>query len=432
VTTRNAGSDGPGPTDPRKRIEAIDRVRGFALFGVLLVNMYNFGATSPIWTSPIDKAALSVMRFFFETKSWRLFTFLFGLGFSLQFIRAEARGVRFWPTYLRRLAILFLIGMAHALLYDGDVLMAYAMLGVLLIPFRNASPRLLLSLAVVLLAVFPVGGAVKSLLSDDAPPTAGGSAIVEAQERNEERLREHPYAVGSITDVMAANAEAIPPNLLAYPLDAEGTAAYFAMFLLGLYVGRRRIAQDAEGHRPLIRSMTTWGLGLGLSSMAVERVFAWTWGYDVWGPRGGNLPLEFVGDLLFAYGATALSLGYASGIVMLSRNVRLRRLVQPLGPVGRLALSVYLTQTLAFTTLFYGYGFGQVFRLGPAAVTGYAVLIFALQVLVCGWWVRRYRFGPVEWLWRGLTYGRLPAMRLQALNGQPERPETRATRGSLA
>jgi uncharacterized protein len=404
-----------GPTEPGKRIEAVDMVRGFALFGVLLVNMYNFGATSPIWSAAIDQVAFSTMRFFLETKSWRLFSFLFGLGFSLQLLKAEARVGRFWPTHLRRLAVLFLIGMGHTLLYDGDVLMAYAMLGVLLVPLRNLSPRSLLVLAIALLAVAPVGGAVKSLVTGEVPPMAApGVDLVEARQRNDERLRTHPYAVGSIKDVMAENSAAIPPDPRSYPLDVEGMPAYFAMFLLGLYVGRRRIVNDIERHRPLIRSATKWGLGLGITSMAVERVLALSWDYDVWGDRGANIPLELVGDTVFAYGSTALSLGYAAGIVLLSRSIRFSSLVKPLAPVGRMALSVYLTQTIAFTTLFYGYGFGHAYRLGPAAVTGGAVLIFTFQVIVCSWWVRRYRFGPAEWSWRALTYMRFPAMRKPA------------------
>jgi uncharacterized protein len=355
------------------------------------------------------------MRFFFETKSWRLFSFLFGLGFALQLIRAEARGRSFWPTYFRRLAVLFVIGMAHALFYDGDILMYYAMLGALLAAFQKVPPRWLLGLAIVLLAVFPVGGAMKSLLSEDvAPHVATASRLEKAQEKNEERLRTHPHAVGSITDVMAENSKTIPPDLREYPLDAEGTLAYFAMFLMGLYVGRRNIVQDIEGKLPMIRSVARWGLGLGIASMMVERVLAFAWGYDVWGDRGANVPLEFVGDVLFAYGSTALSFGYAAGIVVLSVSAKFRVLVTPFGPIGRLALSVYLTQTLAFTTLFYGYGFGFVFRMGPAAVTACAVLIFAIQVVICTWWVRRYRFGPAEWVWRGLTYGRFPAMRLRS------------------
>jgi uncharacterized protein len=408
-------ADNVGPTDPRERIEAIDMVRGFALFGVLLVNMYNFGAASPTWTASVDQVAFSVMRFYFETKSWRLFSFLFGLGFAIQLLRSGERGDRFWPTYLRRLALLFVFGMGHALLYDGDVLMAYALLGLLLMPFQRVPPRLLLLLAAMLLAVFPVGNAVKSLASDTDRATAAVPVdLAELRRRNEERLQTHPYAVGSIRDVMAVNSESIPPDLLSYPLDAEGTPAYFAMFLLGLYVGRRRLFHDVEEHLPLVRSIAKWGLGLGVTSMAVERVLALGWGYDVWGVRGANVPLELIGDALFAYGSTALSAGYAAGVVLLSRRLRTRPLVRPLGPVGRLALSVYLTQSLAFTTLFYGYGFGRVGRIGPAAVTGYALLIFTTQIIVCGWWVKRYRYGPAEWLWRGLTYGRLPVLRVRA------------------
>ena len=97
-------------------------MRGFALFGVLLVNMFNFGAYSIIWNGPADEVAFSVMRFFFETKSWRLFSFLFGLGFALQLIRADERGSKFAPVYLRRLIILFVIGAGHAMIYDGDIL----------------------------------------------------------------------------------------------------------------------------------------------------------------------------------------------------------------------------------------------------------------------------------------------------------------------
>lgn len=403
-----------GPTEPGKRIEAIDMVRGFALFGVLLVNMYNFGATSPIWTSIVDQAAYSVMRVFFETKSWRLFSFLFGLGFALQLLKAGTLGRRFWPRYLRRLAVLFAIGMGHALFYDGDILMYYAMLGVLLIPFRSVPPRLLVGFAVALLAVCPVGNAVRSLLAEEAPVAVDSKTdIAGARLRNRRLLQTHPYAVGSIVDVMEFNSDAIPPDLSAYLFDPEGTPAYFAMFLLGLYVGRRRIAHDIEGNLPLIRSVAAWGIGLGLAGMLIERVLASGWGYNVFGDRGANVGAEFVGDVAFAYGSTALSLGYGAGIVLLSRNHRLRRLVTPFGPVGRMALSVYLTQSLMFTTLFYGYGLGFVGRTGPAGVTEFALLIFVLQVAVCGWWVRRYRYGPAEWLWRTLTYLQFPAMRLQ-------------------
>jgi uncharacterized protein len=119
--TSHAG--GLQPVEPSARMVHVDVVRGFALFGVLLVNMFNFGAWSPAWSAPLDTAVQGITRFCFETKSWRLFSFLFGLGFAIQLLRSEERGASFLPTYGRRLLVLFGFGAANALLYSGDILM---------------------------------------------------------------------------------------------------------------------------------------------------------------------------------------------------------------------------------------------------------------------------------------------------------------------
>jgi len=138
--------------------------------------------------------------------------------------------------------------------------------------------------------------------------------------------------------------------------------------------------------------------------MAAERVLAATAGYTVFRAQQAGPGVQLAGDLLFAFGTVALALGYAATLVLAAQSPRGRAALAPLAGVGRLALTVYLTQTLVFSTLFYGYGFGQAFRLGPAAVTAWTVVIFAAQVVVCQWWSKRFRFGPLEWLWRSLTY----------------------------
>ncbi len=389
-------------------------VRGFALFGVMLVNMFNFGAYSLVWTAPTDELAFSVMRFFFETKSWRLFSFLFGFGFALQLLRAEQRGARFLPVYLRRLVILFVIGIGHTLFYEGDVLMYYAELGLILAAFRKLPPKGLLLLAALLLMAFPVERAVTSLRKGPEIVTSSPEVgLDDALTRMEERRQTHPYSVGSVRDVMAANAEAIPPNPFTDLRGAESSLSFFAMFLLGLYVGRRRIFHDIQQHMALIRRVLWWGLSVGLLSMTGERILNVTTGYTVFREQGATVLPQFLGDVLFVYGSTALSLGYAAVITVLAQQERWRRILSPLGAVGRLALTVYLTQTLMFGTLFYGYGFGQVFRIGPAGVTAYAILFFAIQIVAAVWWVRYFRFGPMEWLWRTLTYLRIQSIRLR-------------------
>jgi uncharacterized protein len=388
-------------------------VRGFALFGVLLVNMFNFGAYSIIWNEPGDELAFSVMRFFFETKSWRLFSFLFGLGFALQMLGAEERGSKFAPIYLRRLIILFVIGATHALIYDGDILMLFAELGFVLVLFRKVPLKLLLVLSVVLLAVFPIGRVTTSLLepTQAALTTDYSVRLEEATAQIKEDRQTHVYAVGSMREVMADNAHL--ENPLAGLLGPESSLARFAMFLLGLYVGRRRIFQDISKHIQFIRRIFWWGLPMGLVSMGAERILNTTMGYKVFGEQQATLLPQLIGDVLFVYGSTLLAFGYAAGITLLAQQHRGRQLLAPLEAAGRLALTVYLSSSIMFGALFYGFAFGNVFWLGPAAVTGYAVLFFAIQIAFCFWWTNRFRFGPMEWLWRSLTYLKFQPMRLQ-------------------
>ena len=380
-------------------------VRGFALFGVLLVNMYNFGATSPTWTSPSDEIALALTQVLFETKSFRLFSFLFGFGIALQMARAERSGVAFLPFYLRRMAVLFMIGMANCLLYDGDVLMLYAEFGLILLLFRRVPGSVLILGWLSLNLVFPVQRTVTFLMD---PPESVPSAevrLVQARESQQEFLQSHPYSVGSVGEVVAFNAWAIPPN----PLDET---SFLGMCLLGVYAARRRIFQGAEAQRPLIRKTCVWGLSLGLLAIGIERVLRFSAGYEPGRASDATVLQQLLGDLCIVFGATALCLGYAAGIVLLARQDRIRRFLVPLGAVGRFALTVYLMQTVMFSLLFYGFGFGQAARIGPATVAMYAVLFFALQVVACQWWARHFRFGPVEWVWRNLSYMRRQPIRL--------------------
>ncbi len=420
MTAVSVAATPSGPLDPRQRLEIVDMVRGFALFGVLLVNMMNFGALASIWTGPLDELVSWGQRFFFEMKSWSLFSFLFGFGFALQMLRAEARGVRLVPFYLRRLGVLFIIGAAHSLFYLGDILMTYAQLGLFLMLLRHSAPRTLLTIAAVLFLLHPIDRAVESTIAQMRPQDSETSTVTptdaneETRRTTADRLRPftldphptHPYAVGSFGEVMMYNARWIPRGQLptvSRLRGAEAMPTFFAMFVLGLYVGRRRILHDVAQHRTLIRRVLWWGLLLGLTGMTVDWVLR-----DVWMDPPLPVLTQLVGDLLWAYGTTALSFAYAAAIVLLAQRAPWRRVLSPLGALGRMALSTYLLQTLMFTTLFYGYGFGQYFEVGPAGVFGYTVLFFAVQIVASVWWLRHFQFGPAEWLWRTLTYLKPP------------------------
>ncbi len=377
-------------------------VRGFALFGVLLVNMYGFGADSIAWDAPIDQLAFAVMHFFLESKSWTLFSILFGFGFAVQLERTRSEGFRIVPIYLRRLIVLFVFGAVHTLLYDGDILMLYAELGLVLLFVHGLPTRWLLALAVGLMLIFPFA----HLATPDRQPgeMEDIESVADARAQLEVERQTHVYVTGSLTEVVADNASAIP----AYPLEdinwADSGLTAFAMFLVGFSIGRSGILRNIPGHAAPIARVRSWGLVLGFAAMATERVLATTGGYAVFRTQHADPGVQLIGDLVFAFGTVALALGYAATIVLAAQTPRGRAVLEPLVGVGRLALTVYLTQTLIFTTLFYGYGFGQAYRLGPAAVTVWAVVIFAAQVVACQWWMRRFLFGPAEWLWRSLTY----------------------------
>ena len=395
-----------GPTDPRARIKSVDMVRGFALFGVLLVNMYNFGAYSTEWTGIFDRISFTVMHSVFETKSWRLFSFLFGFGFALQMLKAETQAAGSLGFYFRRLTVLFIIGMGHALFYDGDILMKYAALGMILVAFRKVQKRALLVLAFVFLAVFPVGNMIVSL-SDDEP-----FARSEETQSLAERREGHPY-LGSLAEVFEANVPSIPPRIWSNLHNPESSIAVFAMFLLGLYVGRSRILHEVPQHLPLIRGVFGWGIGIGVTGAIAEWLLGQYFGYAVFRENTASISVQFLGDILFAYGSTALALGYAAGIVLLAQGRGWIPVLRPLESLGKMALTVYLSGTLMFTMLFYGYGFGQIFLLGPAETTAYTILFFSIQLVFCAWWLRRFRFGPMEWVWRSLTYGKAQPLRNQ-------------------
>ncbi len=394
-----------GPTDPQARLRSVDAVRGFALFGVLLVNMYNFGAYAPEWSGSVDRAFSTLMHSVFETKSWRLFSLLFGFGFALQLTKVMSQAAGSLWFYFRRLLILFVFGMAHALFYDGDILMEYATLGLILVAFRNVRLRMLLVHAFVLLAVFPVGNLIHTDSSADL-----AEQLEDALPLAELRV-DHPY-LGSPMDVFRENAVAIPPRIWSKLHGPESSLAIFSMFLLGLYVGRAKIIHEVTAHLRLIRRVFGWGIVIGGLSAFTEWLLGQKFGYAVFAENTASDGVRFLGDMLFAFGSTALALGYGAGIVLLAQRPGWQPVLRPLQNLGRMALTVYLSGTVMFTTLFYGYGFGQLFLLGPAATTLYAILFFTIQLLFCAWWLGRFTFGPAEWLWRSLTYLKIQPLRL--------------------
>jgi uncharacterized protein len=401
------------PLQPGERIQLIDMVRGFALFGILLVNMemfhqsfmsYAYGLNPP--PTLLDQGARWFIAFFSEAKFYSTFAFLFGLGMAIQYARAQAKGVRFVPFYLRRLAVLLGFGLIHAyLIWVGDILILYAVLGaVLLLAFRNRKPKTLLIWCVIFLLIpLLINGALFGLL-EVAKRTADGAEMVQQVFAQQTQIAaesaaqaDQVYATGTFVEITRQRAQEMNTVYLTWPFMAFNV---FAMFVLGFYAGKQQIFAQIPDNLPFIRKVWWWGLIIGVIGNLLYVIF------DAMSTRSlPSIPLliALTGQ---TFGAPALALFYMSSLALLGQRPAWQPRLARLAPVGRMAISNYLLQSLVCTMLFYGYGLGLYHQVGIAAGLLLTVVIYALQIPLSNWWLARFRFGPVEWLWRSLTYGR--------------------------
>jgi uncharacterized protein len=398
-----------GPIAARERIDVIDVLRGFTIFGILLVNMPLYGW--PNWgpmrairaqlpSGLIDDAASWFLWLFAEDKFYPLLSFLFGVGFSIQLARLSAPAEEFLSVYRRRLLALLLIGSIHGLLvWSGDILVTYSLTGFLLLPFRALKKKTILAFAIALLLV-PV-------------------ALMPVQRELHERLFAHlvgsnpdykalwneslrAYSHGTFAEISLERARAVAWSL-SWPIS---WLQILGFFLIGLYAGRREFFQKLQSYLPFIRKALWWALALGVVGMLFragafklpERLGPYLSGL-------GEEGLETMGNL-------AISFFYAGALILLAQRHAWKSRLAPLAAVGRMALSNYLFQSVVCTTLFYSYGLGLFGKVGPATGLALSVAIYAVEVPLSVWWMRRFRFGPMEWVWRSLTYGKAQTMRL--------------------
>ncbi|NJC04966.1 uncharacterized protein GGQ97_000759 [Sphingomonas kaistensis] len=405
------------PIQASERHHILDALRGWALAGVLLANMVvfiGFGyASEPERAaglgSGLNDLAELLIEWLVVGKFYSLFSLLFGIGFAVQLARLEERGEGA-ARYIRRLAMLFLIGLAHLLLlWMGDILALYALMGGVLLLFRRASDRALIRWAVALWLV-PVGW---SALIHFAGINLAGPIYGAAMQG---------FAAGGVDLKMSPatwfNGADYLDQLALHPTEmllriADLTyqmrpAKVLGMFLIGLWIGRRGLFAASPAMRPLLVRSARIGIGIGLPLAFVRAVLHMT--------AGENGALRFAEEALYCVSTPLLALGYAAAFTLLWNGGAPKVLGWP-AAAGRMALTNYLSQSLIQTLLFTGAGLalGNVF--GLAFVLPITAAIFGCQVAFSRWWLARFRFGPGEWLWRSATYGRAQPMRLARPGG---------------
>jgi uncharacterized protein len=420
------------PVDSSERLALLDTLRGFALCGVFISNVMVWFSgrvflpreqvlTAMNNASLLDTVTWQAFSILVAGKFITLFSFLFGLGFAVQMGRAEVRGVSITPLYVRRLGVMLVMGLAHLfLIWYGDILSTYAVLGFGLLLFRGRSDRTLLSWALLFALGWSIVGVVvlkfPQLMADT--PEAG-AAIAKAASEKSAAIRAQTlaaYASGSWLDVTKATFSFFFRDYL--PLLVAITLSTFGRFLLGLLAGRRRIFHDVPQHLRLFRRLLGWGLvagvigsgsGLVLQQLLQRKVFT-PETLPTWVPFV-TAPLRHLGELGFAA-------VYVAAITLLFQRATWQRVLNLLAPVGRMALTNYLSQSVISVLFFYGYGLGFITKVGPAACVAYCLAVFCVQVVWSHLWLSKFRFGPAEWVWRSLTYGKAQPMRRDDASGQ--------------
>lgn len=391
------------PVSAPERIAVLDVIRGWALLGVLIANVHEgFSGhrylPAPTTTPAIDDAATWFIETVISGKSITLLTLLFGLGFTIQMLRADERGEDGRRLFVRRLGVLFAIGACHSLLWWGDVTWQYAVMGLVLLAVRRTSDRTLIGWAIVLifvprlvLALPGVGDAVRATLPHPADRAAFNAEVLAA-------FLGHDYVRANLREILYY----ISGNIVWYFPWLAGR------FLLGYLVGARRLLADGgAAHLALFRRLAAWGLGLG----GVAAILT-TLRRAALGPAPLALPAQLGFVVVGELGMLGVAIGYASVIVLLMQRPVPRRWLMILAPVGRMPLTVYLTQSVAATFVFYGWGLGLAGQIGAAGGLAISLAIFALQIAASHAWLRRFQFGPAEWVWRTLVYRRRQPMRV--------------------
>lgn len=391
-----------GPVRSGQREEWLDALRGFALLGILLANITAFSGyafldpatrSSLPWSSA-DGVLQYLVHALVEAKFYSLFSFLFGLGFAVQMQRAETQGGEFEAVFRRRLGWLLAFGLAHAfLVWFGDILNFYALLGFVLLWLRRLSARaLLLSAIFCLTAPIWIYGlfVACSQLAGAAPiATPETSAGMRAIIRN--------YASGSYPDVVGSNMQvyvfAWIRRIYRFQL-----LRILGMFLLGAWAGKIGLAYARDAMRPTLRRWLGAGLLVGLP---MNFAFAALGGNDALLPASAK---GFLSITLGSLGIPLLTLAYAATFALYWRTPRGSGHL--LVASGRMALSHYLGQSLVAVTLFYGIGFGLFGQASYGAGLAIAAVVFLALALFCRGWLQRASRGPMEALWRRLAYGR--------------------------
>ncbi len=402
------------PVRAGERIAAIDVLRGFAVLGILAMNVQSYSMISAAYLNPAANDKLEGAGFpvwvlthmFFDTKFMSIFSMLFGAGMALMAERAASRGASAAGVHYRRQFWLLVLGLAHAhLIWYGDILVPYALCGFILYSLRNVRPRRLIiagfamtSVTVVLfllsgLSIPEMPAETRDVMARDwAPPLAEVEAETAA------------YRSGWLEQMPHRTASALELETFVFLLLFFWRSGGLMLVGMGLY---RLGVLSARSSPAFYRRLAAAGFGLGFPFVAAGVIFN----------HRHDFAFEhsmFQGTMFNYVGSLGVFLGYVALVMLAVRNGWLPGLQRRLQAAGRMAFTNYISQSVICTLIFYGHGLGLFERVDRLSQIALVAAIWALQLLWSPWWLARFRFGPLEWLWRSLTYMKLQPMAVRS------------------
>jgi uncharacterized protein len=383
-------------------VELLDSLRGFAILGILVVNSHFFfapiyqilGEFDPSKNAWYDSWSFFLIRHLAQGKFYAIFSMLFGAGMMILYERCRQRGTGFISLYSKRMFTLMLIGGAHGIfLWSGDILFTYGLLGLGLMLVHRLKQRWLL-LLVVLMGLMVMGlfslGVLTKILAQSSPQPS--ESLHTLQTMNTQALLNYNSSnFGTITQQRWTDFTHQLGNL------KVNWIPIMFFFLTGAWAWNQGVLRDPAAHRGFWKYVFTLGMVLGTLANA----------FYAWGRQSQpQSSLWHVSELGYRAGQVALSYGYCGGFALLACSGKWSGMSSALAKVGRLALTHYLIHSLVFTTLAYGYGLSLFGKMNYGICLLLAIVTYVGQIYFSGWWLSHFRNGPVEWLWRRLTYGK--------------------------
>ncbi len=407
------GVVGAMPVAPGERILSLDVLRGVAVLGILIMNIQSFSMIMPAYLNPTAYGDLTglnrwvwiLSHVFAQEKFMTIFSVLFGAGILLLTKRLEGRGLKSAGVHYRRTFWLIVIALVHAYVFwYGDILFAYGMSALLVFLFRKASPRKLLIAGLI---VISVASLLFFFFGWSMPQWPD-----EAVQSNLQGWKPGPEIVAGEVDAYRGG---WPEQMSVRVPQSVGHQTFLFLIFYGWrVVGLMMVGMafykwgvlSAERSKRFYRGAVLFGLGIGFPIViyGVVRNFAadWTLEYSM-----------FYGSQFNYWGSLLVAFGYIGIVMLFCQSGLWSGLAKTFSSVGRMAFSCYLLQTLICTTLFYGHGFGL---FGRVERTGQILIVFGIWIVVTlfsVFWMKSFRFGPAEWLWRSLTYRKIQPFRYE-------------------